>query len=44
MGAIVNHYTPVDAAVKRYEAGSVHDYALEEHYDHSDAYLDDNKR
>ncbi|KQA18812.1 glycoside hydrolase family 3 N-terminal domain-containing protein [Vibrio metoecus] len=40
MGAIVNHYTPVDAAVKAMQAGITMIMLSEEHYDHSDAYLD----
>ncbi|EHW0636436.1 glycosyl hydrolase family 3 [Vibrio vulnificus] len=40
MGAIVNHYAPVDAAVKAMQAGITMIMLSEEHYDHSDAYLD----
>ncbi len=40
MGAIVNHYSPVDAAVKAMQAGITMIMLSEEHYDHSDAYLD----
>ncbi|EOD79387.1 Beta-hexosaminidase [Grimontia indica] len=40
MGAIQNHYTPVDAAVKAMKAGITMIMLSEEHYDHSDAYLD----
>ncbi|MFD2178022.1 glycoside hydrolase family 3 protein [Veronia pacifica] len=40
MGAIQNHYAPVDAAVKAMKAGITMIMLSEEHYDHSDAYLD----
>ncbi|MBV7298083.1 glycoside hydrolase family 3 N-terminal domain-containing protein [Enterovibrio paralichthyis] len=40
MGAIQNHYQPVDAAVKAMKAGITMIMLSEEHYDHSDAYLD----
>nr|WP_272946022.1 glycoside hydrolase family 3 N-terminal domain-containing protein [Vibrio mexicanus] len=40
MGAIQNHYTPVDAAVQAMKAGITMIMLSEEHYDHSDAYLD----
>ncbi len=40
MGAIVNHYTPVEAAVKAVEAGVTMIMLSEEHYDHSDSYVD----
>ncbi|WP_028021871.1 glycoside hydrolase family 3 N-terminal domain-containing protein [Enterovibrio calviensis] len=40
MGAIQNHYAPVDAAVQAMKAGITMIMLSEEHYDHSDAYLD----
>lgn len=40
MGAIVNHYDPSDAAVKAMRAGITMIMLSEEHYDHSDSYLD----
>jgi beta-N-acetylhexosaminidase len=40
MGAIQNHYQPVDAAVQAMKAGITMIMLSEEHYDHSDAYLD----
>ncbi len=40
MGAIVNHYSPVDAAVKAIQAGITMIMLSEEHYDHSSSYVD----
>ncbi|WP_017025081.1 glycoside hydrolase family 3 N-terminal domain-containing protein [Vibrio rumoiensis] len=40
MGAIMNHYQPVDAAIKAMKAGITMLMLSEEHYDHSDAYID----
>ncbi len=40
MGAIVHHYSPVDAAVLALKAGITMIMLSEEHYDHSDSYLD----
>lgn len=40
MGAIQNHYQPVQAAIQAMKAGITMIMLSEEHYDHSDAYLD----
>lgn len=40
MGAIMNHYSPVEAAIKAIKAGITMLMLSEEHYDHSDAYID----
>lgn len=40
MGAIVHHYSPATAAVQALKAGITMIMLSEEHYDHSDAYLD----
>ncbi len=40
MGAIVNYYTPVEAAVKAIKAGINMIMLSEEHYDHSSSYVD----
>ncbi|WP_120510381.1 glycoside hydrolase family 3 N-terminal domain-containing protein [Photobacterium salinisoli] len=40
MGAIQHHYTPVEAAVRAMQAGITMIMLSEEHYDHSEAYLD----